>query len=225
MSNNVDFYEKASDILDSISRNQVKLVHSKTIHITYELYVYSLVIKAIHNSFIDSKNIKITHFDLKNLFNNSTLFRPKLAPGRSNQFSYIEFEKNKKIYEVHLDSMYPGRSRVEHEVDISIIEPNFNNKMLYASIECKHRAKNLSFNYAREFIGTMSDYYQYRKYTGNRKSFLVTNSKDKSHIKIENFIEKRICVNTAPRHSFFIDSLDNTLKEKEFIDLITKQIL
>lgn len=224
MKTNSDFYNAADTVLSKILGSQIKLVSSNTIHITYELYVYSLVIEAFFEEYLNSK---VQYLNYKNIHNNE--FKPNLAPGKLYSGSYFEYEFQNENYEVHLDILYHGQSKERHEIDISIITNGFNDKMLYAAIECKYRSHHLPFNYTREFIGTLSDFYQTTSkstYNKNRKNFLVTNATNTYHNRTKNFIKKRMNGKNAPKYTSFIEGLNNDPPgEKAFKDLIKKEML
>ncbi|MBT2721458.1 hypothetical protein [Bacillus sp. ISL-46] len=163
-------------------KKMVGILRRKKIDSAYEVYIFSLILKAVKNISDDNK---IKFRGIKSDPTKKIIFRG--SPGKIHStrynYGYAEFTYLEKTYEVHLDILYTGTSKVQHEIDISIIDKesannarnkleNPNTRGLRVAFECKFYDK-LEIHLIRTFIGLLDDMGQV-----NFACFLSNNKSD-----------------------------------------------
>ncbi|PKF79534.1 hypothetical protein CW749_11125 [Vibrio sp. vnigr-6D03] len=172
---------------DSILAAHAPVHHSNHAHDAYEVYLFSLVIKAAQ-----AEGATVSFEDNRNQKNPSTLiFRssPATIYSSANAFTHalISFA-SAPILEVHVGVYVQGLAGVIHECDVAVIDQNEarfcrahgvhpkKNKVVIA-VECKLYENNLGIKIGREFIGMTAD-------LGKENRFLFSNSSGASLEKI-----------------------------------------
>ena len=132
----------------------------------YEAYVFGLCLHAVRD--LGASPILTGIKDRTGPF----IFRG--APGQiyseTKNFGYARFELNGEIFEIHCSIEYRGRSKMNHELDVSIIRgfdaekcrdrrspATPGTKSLVGAWECKFRAGKLPKMEGRAFVGLMAD--------------------------------------------------------------------
>ena len=165
-----EIIQSLSSIMNKVAKSPVRpYLRNKAVDAVYELYVYSLIAKAIKN-FADNNEVLLYTYESPGMVIPATRFIARGAPGHISTYglSFVEFSYRGVSYEVHLDIEFIGASGVEHEIDISIIEKNkaekyrLNNKMadsssLKVAFECKYYSIKLDKSLIRTFMGVLED--------------------------------------------------------------------
>jgi hypothetical protein len=130
----------------------------------YEAYVFGLCLKAI-------RKLNVTPV-LRGIIGVPSPFIFRGAPGNiystHRNYGYAFFSINRHNYELHVGVEYEGKSRMMHELDVSVIlanaadtcRKNVKNplsKSLIAGWECKFYTGTLDKALGRQFVGLVSD--------------------------------------------------------------------
>ncbi|WJP97262.1 hypothetical protein [Macrococcus bovicus] len=217
--NNNERRRRVRNILRNIgaSNNRtLRLVRSNKQHITFEFYIYALIVKAIdeEKGAANISAIRLNHIQRGNVF------RLRKAPGNlsSDNFSYVSFSKNGIDYELHTDIKYCGHSNQSHEFDISLISHNTPQIFIFLTVECKYY-NFLDFKFAREYVGALSDFYatQNNRFNAHssystfyRNDYLITSARTAS-AKILPFMQSKKRRGSTLVHSDFLYDLDNNV--------------
>ena len=163
MTTKSELFKSLQNTLNRISGSPMKtILKNNAEHSAYEVYVFSLILKAIKNIASDNK---ITFENL-----DSGKFVARGGPGRLelNRSSYALFTYRNKEYEVHIDIEVEGTSGMIHEIDISIVDSErANNCRQVGSIptapsvkvafECKYYGNKLNKSLIRTYVGLLDD--------------------------------------------------------------------
>ncbi|EPC4056158.1 TPA: hypothetical protein NG573_004600 [Vibrio parahaemolyticus] len=163
-------YKNLVDAIDKIlvkpRTGQILKINRKTSDKAFEVYVFSLVVKAVKKAGgkVEIRGINTGPNPKQLVFRGS----PGLMSSTTQDFTYASCQLNKKQFEIHVGVQYLGTSGAQHELDVSIFDTDRadtirklkvlpDNRSLRGGIECKLYDSDLGVSLGRTFVGLVSD--------------------------------------------------------------------